>query len=243
VLDAVEEANAAGYIVGEDLSVTPPRGGLAVQAQAQVYAADIQERAAQLVAHDKTIATKITTASAPLLSVTFAEPQESSPIRALGAGFKLDHEYDPYTDQPGHGPFEPVTPAPPPYDPKTGTVQGGGGGGGPIGPKGGFGTGGAGGAEVPRNLRDTLQQIDAGKWPGSAKAPGTKGGSPFRNAPPGKPPPLPTTDSSGKPITYTEWDVNPRSPDLKRDDERIVTGSDGSAWYTDDHYGTFRRVR
>jgi hypothetical protein len=86
VLDAVEEANAAGYIVGEDLSVTPPRGGLAVQAQAQVYAADIQERAAQLVAHDKTIATRITTASAPLQSVTFAEPQESSPIRALDAG-------------------------------------------------------------------------------------------------------------------------------------------------------------
>ncbi|WP_338066600.1 ribonuclease domain-containing protein [Mycobacterium triplex] len=96
---------------------------------------------------------------------------------------------------------------------------------------------------MPTNVRDTLEQIDAGKWPGSAKAPGTKGGSPFRNAPPGKPPPLPTNDSSGEPITYTEWDVNPRDPDRKRDDERIVTGTDGSAWYTDDHYGTFRRLR
>jgi guanyl-specific ribonuclease Sa len=227
---------------------------VAAAAQAQQYAADIQQRAAQLVAHDEAIAAKIATASAPLSSVTFVEPQAPPLARALGAGFKLDHEWDPYTDQPAHGPFEPVQPGPTPFDPKTGTVQGGGGG--PIGGRGGSGTGGKGGSggvqppregpgggEVPKNVRDTLEQIDAGKWPGSAKAPGTKGGSPFRNAPPGKPPPLPTTDSSGEPITYTEWDVNPREPDLKRDDERIVTGSDGSAWYTNDHYGTFRRLR
>jgi hypothetical protein len=247
VLDAIEEASAAGYVVGEDLAVMPPRGGVAAQAQAQVYAADIQERAAQLVAHDEAIAAKITTSSAPLHSVTFGEPQEPPPTRALGAGFKLDHEYDPYTDQPAHGPFEPVTPAPPQYDPKTGTVQGGGGGGGPIGGKGGFGTGGEGGGGeplIPKNARDVLQQIDAGKWPGSAGAPGTKGGSVFENTPPpGRPPLLPTTDASGKPITYQEWDVNPKVPGQGRDEERIITGSDGSAWYTNDHYGTVHRMR
>jgi hypothetical protein len=244
VLDAVEEADSAGYVVGEDLSVTPPRGGVAAQAQAQLYAADIQDRAAQLVAHDKAIAAKIATASAPLNGVTFAEPQAPTPARALGAGFKLDHEWDPYTDQPGHGPFEPVTPTPPQYDPKTGTVQGGGGGAGPIGGKGSFGTGGEGGGEVPQNVRDTLQQIEAGKWPGSANAPGTKGGSVFENTPPpGRPSLLPTTDASGKPITYQEWDVNPKVPGQGRDEERIITGSDGSAWYTNDHYGTFHRMR
>ncbi|CQD09963.1 transmembrane protein [Mycobacterium lentiflavum] len=149
VLDAVEEASSAGYLVGEDLSVTPPRASVAAQAQAQVYAADIQQRAAQLVAHDQAIAAKITTASAPLNGVAFAEPPASPVARALGAGFKLDHEWDPYTDQPAHGPFEPVQPGPTPFDPKTGTVQGSGG---PVG-KGGSGTGGkggSGGAEPPK---------------------------------------------------------------------------------------------
>jgi ribonuclease T1 len=54
---------------------------------------------------------------------------------------------------------------------------------------------------------------------------------------------LPTTDASGKPITYQEWDANPKVPAQSRDDERIVTGSDGSAWYTPDHYKTFQRLR
>lgn len=167
VLDAVEEASSAGYAVGEDLSITPPRASVAAQAQAQVYAADIQQRAAQLVAHDQAIAAKITTASAPLSAVTFAESQAPAAARALGAGFKLDHEWDPYTDQPAHGPFEPVSPGPTQFDPKTGTVQGGGG---PIGGK-GPGTGGKGGSS-------------AGGKGGSGGAESPKGGP---SGPPGPP--------------------------------------------------------
>jgi guanyl-specific ribonuclease Sa len=101
----------------------------------------------------------------------------------------------------------------------------------------------AGEPPAPQNVQDTLEQIDAGKWPGSANAPGTKGGSVFKNTTPGGEPLLPTTDASGKPITYQEWDVNPRVPNLDRGGERIVTGSDGSAWYTTDHYHTFHRIR
>jgi hypothetical protein len=96
---------------------------------------------------------------------------------------------------------------------------------------------------IPQNVQDTLNQIDTGKWPGSANASGTKGGGDFRNVTPSGEQPLPTTDASGKPITYQEWDVNPRAPDAGRDTERIITGSDGSAWYTTDHYGTFHRIR
>jgi hypothetical protein len=73
-LDAVRNATAAGYLVGEDLSVTPPRGGAAAQAQAQVYAAQIQERAVQLATHDKEIAAQIATSTAPLNAVAFNEP-------------------------------------------------------------------------------------------------------------------------------------------------------------------------
>jgi ribonuclease T1 len=54
---------------------------------------------------------------------------------------------------------------------------------------------------------------------------------------------LPPTDGSGKPITYQEWDVNPKVPGQDRGNERIVTGSDGSAWYSPDHYQTFQRLR
>jgi hypothetical protein len=58
------------------------------------------------------------------------------------------------------------------------------------------------------------------------------------------------TYSSCQPKTQLEirlfiksWDVNPRMPNQDRDAERIVTGSDGSAWFTTDHYRTFHRIR
>jgi guanyl-specific ribonuclease Sa len=93
--------------------------------------------------------------------------------------------------------------------------------------------------QVPQKVQGVLKQIDEGKWPQAAKAPGTKGGSPYEN----ETQHLPTTDASGRPITYQEWDVNPKVPGQGRGDERIVTGSDGSAWYTEDHYETFQRLR
>lgn len=92
---------------------------------------------------------------------------------------------------------------------------------------------------VPDRAYRTLVEIDAGRWPGSANAPGTKGGDQWMN----RAGTLPKTDSSGKPITYQEWDVNPKQRGQTRDAERIVTGSDGSAYYTGDHYETFTRMR
>ena len=38
---------------------------------------------------------------------------------------------------------------------------------------------------------------------------------------------------------YREYDIDPKLPNVKRGTERIVVGSDGSAWYTPDHYKTF----
>ncbi|WP_040794659.1 ribonuclease domain-containing protein [Nocardia higoensis] len=94
-------------------------------------------------------------------------------------------------------------------------------------------------AGVPDRAYDTLAEIDAGRWPDSANAPGTKGGDRFMN----RDKDLPLTDSAGNQITYQEWDVNPKQRNRSRDAERIVTGSDGSAWYTGDHYETFTRMR
>lgn len=94
-------------------------------------------------------------------------------------------------------------------------------------------------AGVPEHAYRTLAEIDAGRWPDSADAPGTKGGDRFRN----REGQLPGTDDAGSRVTYREWDVNPKQRDSSRDAERIVTGSDGSAWYTEDHYETFTRMR
>src|SRR5262249_5358538 len=54
---------------------------------------------------------------------------------------------------------------------------------------------------------------------------------------------LPRKDSNDRPIKYHEWDVNPLKPGVNRGPERLVTGSDGSAYYTDDHYKSFKQIR
>lgn len=95
------------------------------------------------------------------------------------------------------------------------------------------------GAQIPARVRTTLALIDAGRWPAAANAPGTRGGITFRNSERR----LPATDARGERITYREWDVNPKEPGRSRDAQRIVTGSDGSAWYTADHYRSFVKIR
>lgn len=92
---------------------------------------------------------------------------------------------------------------------------------------------------IPQQAFTTLKEIDNGGWPDSANAPGTKGGITWQN----RGGDLPKADASGARITYQEWDVNPKKRGESRDAERIVTGSDGSAWYTGDHYTSFIRIR
>ena len=53
---------------------------------------------------------------------------------------------------------------------------------------------------------------------------------------------LPKADD-GKPIQYQEWDINPKIKGQNRGAERIVTGSDGRAWYTKDHYKSFIEIK
>ncbi|MDV8003744.1 ribonuclease domain-containing protein [Rhodococcus sp. IEGM 1318] len=94
-------------------------------------------------------------------------------------------------------------------------------------------------SDAPARVLATLVEIDAGRWPDSANAPGTKGGITFRNSE-GR---LPAVGAGGGRVVYQEWDVNPKKNGQGRDAERIVTGNDGSAWYTLDHYDTFVRIR
>jgi ribonuclease T1 len=91
------------------------------------------------------------------------------------------------------------------------------------------------GGEVPAEVLTTLRYIDE-----HHRAPdGYEGGRAFHNAEHH----LPAHDASGQPIAYHEWDVNPKHEGANRGAERLITGSDGSAYYTADHYRTFRKVR
>jgi RHS repeat-associated protein len=90
-------------------------------------------------------------------------------------------------------------------------------------------------ALVPAAATETLESIDKN---GSAPN-GQQGGSTFENRE-GR---LPQNDANGKPIQYKEWDTSPKQPGANRGAERVVTGSDGSAYYTSDHYLTFTKVR
>jgi hypothetical protein len=82
-LDAVGQAQAAGFTVGVDLSVTsretggPPALQAARQAQAQALAANIRVRAAALVGVDEQVAAQITAAAAGLKEISFGP---SSPL-------------------------------------------------------------------------------------------------------------------------------------------------------------------
>jgi guanyl-specific ribonuclease Sa len=73
--------------------------------------------------------------------------------------------------------------------------------------------------------------------------PGYVGGREYRNLGLDDGEVLPRTDAQGRPIRYREWDVNRKVPGRNRGAERLITGSDGRAYYTDDHYATFRRIR
>ena len=53
---------------------------------------------------------------------------------------------------------------------------------------------------------------------------------------------LPAKDAQKKRIRYSEWDVHPKVKGQSRGPERLVTGSDHSAYYTKDHYKTFLKI-
>ena len=99
-------------------------------------------------------------------------------------------------------------------------------------------------AAARQRAKDTTDWVDQNG--GSANAPqrpGYTGGRAFRNDGRGGGQVLPQADANGNPITYREWDTNPRTPGVNRGAERVVTGSDGSSYYTDDHYQTFTKVK
>jgi ribonuclease T1 len=89
--------------------------------------------------------------------------------------------------------------------------------------------------DVPAYAQTTLDYIRRHHAP----PPGFEGGRTYGNYERT----LPARDRNGEPVRYQEWDVKPHSVHRNRGAERIVTGSDGRAWYTADHYHTFIPLR
>ncbi len=88
---------------------------------------------------------------------------------------------------------------------------------------------------IPQKVYDVLKYIKDHHQ----AMPGYVGGRIFSN----REELLPREDNKGKPVLYHEWDVNPKIDGQNRGTERIITGTDGRAWYTNDHYHSFRQIK
>ncbi|MEW2120019.1 ribonuclease domain-containing protein [Streptomyces sp. NPDC005474] len=92
---------------------------------------------------------------------------------------------------------------------------------------------------VPEKAYGTLNHIDQN----GTHPPGFKGGCTFKNLGRNGEEKLPELDSARNSITYQEWDVNPYTKGVNRGAERLITGSEGSARYTTDHYTSYVQIR
>lgn len=93
---------------------------------------------------------------------------------------------------------------------------------------------GGGTVTVPQNAYDVANYALAHN---GATMQGYKGNKTFNNIPA-------SSDAQKLPegVAYKEYDVNPYVSGQNRGGERVVIGSDGSLWYTNDHYCSFAKM-
>jgi ribonuclease T1 len=89
--------------------------------------------------------------------------------------------------------------------------------------------------QIPSKVYDILKYVNTFHEPKE----GYVGGRKFHNYE-NK---LPKVSPDGKKIYYQEWDVNPKRNRINRGKERLVTGDDHSAWYTNNHYQSFIQIK
>ncbi len=94
-------------------------------------------------------------------------------------------------------------------------------------------------SSLPSNALYSYQQYSNSGWGGnySGQTPGTHANGSWGNTNGS----LPSFDVYGVAITYKEFDVNNYNG-VSRDAERFIVGSDGSVYYTNDHYNTFVKI-
>lgn len=96
-------------------------------------------------------------------------------------------------------------------------------------------------SELPENVQESYKKYEDVNWNGNFEnaTPGTSAGKKYKN----RDGLLPGVDENGNAITYKRYDVN-NLPEgaSSRDGHRFVRGSDGSVYYTSDHYKTFTKL-
>jgi RHS repeat-associated protein len=93
------------------------------------------------------------------------------------------------------------------------------------------------GSAIPDEAAAVAENVER---TGAAPA-GYRGGRAFLNDGRGGGQILPARTKAGDPISYKEYDISPFREGVSRGSERVVIGSDGSRYYTSDHYRTFHR--
>ena len=95
--------------------------------------------------------------------------------------------------------------------------------------------------ELPENVQDAFAKYEQNDWKGNVpgQTAGTKAGKTYHNQSGS----LPSQDIDGTPIVYREFDVNNKAPGQGRDAQRFLVGSDGSIYYTNDHYIRFVKIK
>lgn len=94
---------------------------------------------------------------------------------------------------------------------------------------------------LPNNVSEAFNKYNGNDWRGNVagQSEGTKAGKSYKN----RDNKLPAQDSDGNKIDYKEYDVNDKIPNMNRDAERLVRGSDGNVYYTNDHYKNFIKIK
>ena len=93
--------------------------------------------------------------------------------------------------------------------------------------------------ELPENVQDSLNKYNDAGWaePVPGQSIGTHAGGKYNNSDNQ----LPSSDNDGNEIQYKEWDVKNHNGH-SRDASRFITWTDGSVYYTDNHYESFVKI-
>ncbi|PPG93648.1 RHS repeat-associated core domain-containing protein, partial [Rathayibacter rathayi] len=92
---------------------------------------------------------------------------------------------------------------------------------------------------IPEKPTQLLDRLDTT----GEKFPNIKGGQRWNNDPKPGHTRLPTSTADGTPIEYKEYELDPKIPGQRRPSPRVVTGDDGSTYYSPDHYHNFFLMR
>lgn len=99
--------------------------------------------------------------------------------------------------------------------------------------------------DLPNEVQSYYERYKNDKWntKTSDLEGRTKAGENFENEPrTGEETLLPKKTDDGKKIKYKEFDAEYTPKGAKRGKKRFVHGSDGSTYYTDDHYKSYKKI-